>query len=138
MDEPKQFERKLIEMTAGSPENSRFSVCYLHNGKWIMDDNPYKTIESCGYRLIAIHDLPERTAIKSQVNSIDADKELEIMKEKFKYFLMGLEMNYIDALMEEPKEILMKVASEMAKRTKDLIGIKTDNPYWKSINREND
>ena len=84
MTEIKEFERKLIEMTAGTLENSRFSVCYWHGGAWHMCDRSgslTETIENVGYNLVAIHDLPERTAIKHETNSGDAAKELEIMKE---------------------------------------------------------
>jgi len=55
--------RKLIEMTAGKPEHSRFSVCYWLEGKWHMDDAPggKDSVEKLGYSVLAVHDLPQRS-----------------------------------------------------------------------------
>jgi hypothetical protein len=54
-------ERKLIEMTAGRPEHSRFSVCFWLPAGWHFDDGPLDTVENRGYSIVAIHDLPPRT-----------------------------------------------------------------------------
>jgi hypothetical protein len=57
----KNGERKLLEITAGEPSNSRFSVCYWHDGEWFMDDRPGHTPLSRGYSIVTIHNLPNRT-----------------------------------------------------------------------------
>jgi len=64
--------RKLLEITCGKPENSRFVVCYWMNGDWWFDDNEkISTIERRGYRLLTIHDLPLRTIEKKKDNIKD-------------------------------------------------------------------
>lgn len=59
--------RKLIEMTAGKPEHSRFSVCYWLNGEWRMDDAPANRdgVTDCGYTVLAVHDLPKRSYLSN-------------------------------------------------------------------------
>lgn len=57
----KNGERKLLEITAGEPSNSRFSVCFYLDGEWVFDDRPGFTPTSRGYSVVAIHDLPRRT-----------------------------------------------------------------------------
>ena len=58
----KNGERKLLEITAGEPSNSRFSVCFWLDGEWIMDDRPgLGLLKTSGYSIVAIHNLPNRT-----------------------------------------------------------------------------
>lgn len=70
--QPPNGTRKLIEMTAGKPEHSRFSVCYWLNGEWCMDDAPADKdrVAERGYVVLAVHDLPQRSALSNQTISI--------------------------------------------------------------------